>query len=518
MFYASREWIQGQWHPADYVPCCSTNTPGGINELRDLTERALDKITDLGATYGDIRIVRRKSESVQVKNGKVESLTSEEEEGFGIRVIADGAWGFACSMMIEPEEIDRVAELAIRVAKASALVQQSPVRLSPVEPAEGSFEFEVLKDPFEVPVEDKIDLLLDADSIMRQIPEVRVSQGTMEFWHTESIFASTEGSYIRQVKTESGGGIEAMAASEGEVQKRSYPAAGGDFAARGYEFVESMDLVGNAERIAREAADLLVAPQCPSDTRTLILEGSMLALQVHESCGHPSELDRVFGTEASYAGTSFLTPDKLSNFKYGSDIVNIAADATCLGGLGSFFYDDEGVPAQKVDLVREGLFVGYLTSRETAAQLDDDTYSNGAMRADGWNRIPLIRMTNINLEPGDWSLDEMIEDTREGLYTEAVASWSIDDKRLNFEFATEVAWEIKDGSLGQMFKNPTYTGITPEFWASCDAIASQEEWHIWGVPNCGKGEPVQTAHVGHGVAPARFQNVRVGVVESQDTD
>ncbi|MGB9588045.1 MAG: TldD/PmbA family protein, partial [Armatimonadota bacterium] len=323
--------------------------------MRDLTERALDKITDLGATYGDIRIVRRKSESVQVKNGKVESLTSEEEEGFGIRVIADGAWGFACSMMIEPEEIDRVAELAIRVAKASALVQQSPVRLSPVEPAEGSFEFEVLKDPFEVPVEDKIDLLLDADSIMRQTPEIRVSQGTMEFWHAESIFASTEGSYIRQVKTESGGGIEAMAASEGEVQKRSYPAAGGDFAARGYEFVESMDLVCNAERIAREAADLLVAPQCPSDTRTLILEGSMLALQVHESCGHPSELDRVFGTEASYAGTSFLTPDKLSNFKYGSHIVNIVADATCLGGLGSFFYDDEGVPAQKVDLVREGL-------------------------------------------------------------------------------------------------------------------------------------------------------------------
>ena len=418
-------------------------------------------------------------------------------------------------MTIEPDEIDRVAELAVRIAKASALVQSAPVRLSPVEPAEGSFEFEVQKDPFDIPIEDKIALLLDADSVMRKIPEIKVSQGIMEFWRTETVFASTEGSYIRQIKTESGAGIEAIAASEGEVQKRSYPAAGGDFAAKGYEFIESMDLVGQAERVAREAVELLSAPQCPSDIRTLILEGSMLALQVHESCGHPVELDRVLGTEASYAGTSFLTPEKLGHFRYGSDIVNIVADATCLGGLGSFFYDDEGVPAQKVDLVREGIFVGYLTSRETAAELGENAHSNGAMRADGWNRIPLIRMTNINLEPGDWTLEEMIKDTKNGLYAETVSSWSIDDKRLNFEFATEIAWEIKDGSLGQIYKNPTYTGITPEFWANCDAIAGKdkEEWRLWGIPNCGKGEPVQTAHVGHGVAPARFQNVRIGIME-----
>jgi TldD protein len=485
--------------------------------VKELTYKALEKVRQLGASYGDVRIVDSRSESIEVKNGKVEALMSETSEGFGIRVIADGAWGFASSLNLDPDEIEDVAELAVRIARASAQVEHRPVELAPVEVTEGRFESAIEKDPFEVPVEEKIQLLLDADRIMREVPEIKVAESSMNFWRTDTVFASTEGSYIEQRKTESGAGLTANAVAEGEVQKRSYPASfGGDYASAGYEFVEAMDLVAHAERIAREAAQLLDAPQCPSDTRTLILEGSMLALQVHESCGHPIELDRVFGTEASYAGTSFLTTDKLGSFRYGSDLVNIAADATCPGGLGSFFFDDEGVPAQKVDIVDDGIFVGYLTSRETAAQLGQ--LSGGAMRADGWNRIPIIRMTNINLEPGDWTLDEMIEDTERGLYAEMVGSWSIDDKRLNFQFATEVAYDIEDGSLGQMYKNPTYNGITYEFWRNCDAVANEDEWHLWGVPNCGKGEPVQTMRVGHGVAPARFQDVRIGVVEAPDEE
>ncbi|MHB8946293.1 MAG: TldD/PmbA family protein, partial [Bacillota bacterium] len=249
--------------------------------------------------------------------------------------------------------------------------------------------------------------------------------------------------------------------------------------------------------------------QCPSGTTDLILEGSQLGLQIHESCGHPIELDRVFGTEASYAGTSFLTPEKLGNFRYGSDKVNIVADATIPGGLGSFKYDDEGVPGQRTVIMDHGLFKNYLTSRESAADLGQ--VSNGTMRADGWNRLPIIRMTNINLEPGDWTLDELIKDTKDGIYMATNKSWSIDDKRLNFQFGTEVAWEIKDGALGAMLKNPTYTGITPQFWGSLDAVGGKQEWHLWGLPNCGKGEPPQTAHVGHGAAPSRFRNVRVGV-------
>jgi TldD protein len=483
--------------------------------MKELTEKALERVRDLGATYGDIRIVKHKSESVEVKNGRVEGISGSSDEGFGIRVIADGAWGFASSLNLDPEEVDSIADMAVRIARASARVEHKPVTLAPVEPVEGSYEFEVQKDPFDVPIEEKTSLLLDADRIMRETPEVKVAESAMHFWNTETVFASTEGSYIRQVKTESGVGISATAVAEGEVQTRSFPASGGgDFSTAGYEFVDGCDIIGNAARVASEAAQLLTAPQCPSDNRTLILEGSMLALQVHESCGHPVELDRVLGTEASYAGTSFLTPEKKGNFQYGSDIINIGADATAPGGLGSFFFDDEGVQAQHVDLIKDGAFVGYLTSRETAEEMDET--SSGSMRADGWNRIPLIRMTNINLEPGDWTLDEMIEDTANGLYAETVGSWSIDDKRLNFQFATEVAFEIENGSLGQMYKNPTYTGITYEFWRSCDAISSSYEWHIWGVPNCGKGEPVQTAHVGHGVAPARFRNVRIGVLAEEE--
>ena len=485
--------------------------------MKEFTERVLQKARDLGASYADVRIVRGASEAVNVKNGKVDALASATDYGFGVRVIVDGAWGFASSFTVTSDEGERVATEAVRIARASARLKREDVQLAPVEPAEGHFENEWKIDPFEVPLEEKIGLLLDADKIVRQRPEIKVSEAAMHFWRTEETFASTEGSYIEQVKVESGAGIEATAIEEGEMQKRSYPSSfGGDYAAKGYEFVEGWDLVGHAEQTAKEAAELLKAPQCPSDVRDLVLEGSMLALQVHESCGHPIELDRVFGTESSFAGTSFLTTDKLARFRYGSEAVNIVADATVPGGLGSFFFDDEGVPAQRVDIVKEGIFSGYLTSRETAARMG--WRSGGAMRADGWNRTPIIRMTNVNLLPRDWTLDEIIRDTKKGILAAMVNSWSIDDKRLNFQFGTEIAWEIVDGSLGQMFKNPTYTGITYEFWGGCDAICGKDEWHLWGVPNCGKGEPMQSAHVGHGVAPARFRNVRIGVMESSSDE
>jgi TldD protein len=230
---------------------------------------------------------------------------------------------------------------------------------------------------------------------------------------------------------------------------------------------------------------------------------------VHDSIGHPIELDRVFGTEAAYAGTSFLTTEKLGNFKYGSEHVNVVADATEPGGLGTFGFDDEGVPAQRTEIVRNGLFLGYLTSRETAAALGQR--SNGAMRASGWNRIPLIRMTNVSLEPGDWTLDDMIADTDDGIYMETNRSWSIDDKRLNFQFGTEIGREIKNGKLGDLVKNATYTGITPQFWGSCDAVGNRDTWVVWGTPNCGKGQPQQTMGTGHGASPARFRNVKVGI-------
>jgi TldD protein len=259
--------------------------------------------------------------------------------------------------------------------------------------------------------------------------------------------------------------------------------------------------------VGTEADALLHADKCPSGMMTVIIGGPQLALQVHESCGHPIELDRVFGSEASYAGTSFLTTEKLGTFRYGSPVVNIIADSVTPGGLGTFGWDDEGVPAQSAPIVREGMFMGYLMSRETARRLGKT--SNGCMRASGWNRMPIIRMVNVSLEPGTWKLEDLIADTDEGIYMDMNRSWSIDDRRLNFQFGCEVAYEIRGGKLGRLLKNSIYTGITPEFWGSCDAVCNRDYWVVWGTPNCGKGQPGQVAHTGHGAAPARFRNIQV---------
>lgn len=477
-------------------------------DARQFCDRALERAKARGASYADVRILRRENEDILLRTGKVEGLSRDSSYGFGVRVIVDGAWGFACSPNVSLEEADRIAGEAVSTARASATLKRGDLVLSDLEPHVGSYSSQFDVDPFDVPLEEKIGFLKDLDKILRQDEKVKLSDCSMEFWRFGEVFASSEGAYIEQVKIESGAGGSATAMEGSDVQRRSVPCSfGGDYAAAGYEFVESLRLLENAEQAAREAVELLSAPVCPTMDATLILEGSMLALQVHESCGHPIELDRVFGMESSFAGTSFLTTEKLGNFRYGSEHVNITADATLQGGLGSFAFDDEGVPAQCVDIVKEGIFSGYLTSRETASQLGME--SMGSMRADSWDRIPLIRMTNINLMPGDWSLDEMIADTPDGVYAANVKSWSIDDKRLNFQFGTEIAWEIKDGSLGRMLKNPIYSGMTPEFWGSCDAVCGEAEWRLWGVPNCGKGEPMQTAHVGHGVAPARFRKAKM---------
>ena len=245
----------------------------------------------------------------------------------------------------------------------------------------------------------------------------------------------------------------------------------------------------------------------------IILDGSQLGLQIHESVGHPIELDRVLGMEANFAGTSFLTTDKLGQLRYGSDLVNVVADARQEHGpgLGTFAFDEEGVPAQCTPIVSNGLFTGYLSSRETAHTIGAN-HSGGTLRAEGWNRLPIIRMTNISILPGDkpLTLEQLIADTERGIYMETNRSWSIDDKRYNFQFGTEIGWEIKNGKRIRMLKNPSYSGITTEFWNSLDAICSRHEWVLWGVPHCGKGQPQQVMGTGHGAAPARFKGIKVG--------
>ncbi|HXF47987.1 MAG TPA: TldD/PmbA family protein [Verrucomicrobiae bacterium] len=474
-------------------------------ELLDVIKYLKSKKVD----YADARHVRAQAETIVVKDGKVESLSRLNDAGFGIRVLIGGGWGFASSSKLSGAEMRKTANQALEIARASATVAKEKVRLAPVESYRDKFVTAVRKDPFLVSLDDKINLLVSCCDILKKHPKIVVAEATMNFFDTEKIFVSTEGSIIEQKILESGAGYTATAADEGNLQRRSYPNShGGDFATRGWEFIEEMDLLGNAERVRDEAVALLSAPNCPAGKKDIIITGSQMALQVHESCGHPIELDRVLGTEISLAGGSFMTLDKLGKLRYGSGRVNIVADATTPGGLGTFGYDDEGVRAQRADIIREGLFVGYLTSRETAPIIGAS--SNGTMRADGWNRIPLIRMTNINLLPGEWTLADLIADTKDGLLIDTNKSWSIDDRRLNFQFGCEAAWEIKDGKVGQLYRNLMYTGITPEFWNSCDAVTNEKHWHVWGVPNCGKGEPIQTAHVAHGASPARFRGVTVG--------
>ena len=479
--------------------------------MRDLTERALDTATSLGAHYADVRVVRRHEESIAIKTGRVEGVASNESEGFGIRVLVDGAWGFASSHGLSPREADRVAGEAVRIARASATALRDPALLDDRPSAYGRYETPVEEDPFEVPLERKIADLLEADLAASSVKGIAFTESMYAAQREWKTFAATDGSFTEQTITHVGSAVEANAVEGDEHQRRSYPDSGGGWQAAGYEYIRSLDLAARAEPLADEAVELLSAPQCPSGRFTIVLDPSQLYLQVHESCGHPTELDRVFGTEASYAGTSFLTTDKLSEgFRYGSDLVTLVADATAPGGMGTFGWDDEGVAAQAVPLVQDGIFVGYLSSRETAPRIGRS--SGGAMRADGWNRIPLIRMTNINLLPRPgMSLDDIVADTDDGLYLASNRSWSIDDRRLNFQFATEVAYEIKGGKKGRLFKNPTYTGITYEFWRSCDAVGDERSYVMLGTPNCGKGEPSQTGHVGHAVPGARFRDVQVGV-------
>lgn len=480
--------------------------------MRDYTDRALNTAQNQGATYADVRIVRRLNEEMSAKNGIVDGLIQDESYGFGIRVIADGAFGFAASSTVTPDEIDRVAAQAVAIARASARVGKGAVVLAPVKAIQDRYETPIERDPFSVSLDEKLDYLLRAHKEAQAVPGIAIVQGGLSAWREEKTFASTEGSYIEQVITQSGLIMEATAVGGGEVQVRSYPNSFSHWMTKGWELTREYDLPNNARRIAEEAVALLSAPQCPAGVTTLILDGQQTALQIHESCGHPIELDRVLGMEAAFAGTSFLTTDKLnSGYRYGSEVVNMTADATLPGGLGTFGYDDEGVPAQRIDVVKNGIFSGYLTDRQTAALLGLPQ-SGGCSRAEGWNRLAMIRMTNVNLLPGTWALDDLIADTDDGLYMLTNKSWSIDDKRLNFQFGCELAYEIKNGKLGRMFKNPTYQGMTPQFWGACDAVCNADHWVLWGTPNCGKGQPMQIGHTGHGAAPTRFRQIKVGVM------
>jgi TldD protein len=479
--------------------------------MRELALRAIDTATKRGASYADVRIIHQKSEWVETENGSVAGVSLDESLGVGIRVLANGAWGFASSNDVTPTGIDAAAAAACRRALAGsrAATPSHGLAREPVAVARWQTPFEI--NPLDVPLGEKIRLLLEVDAILRKRPEIVQAKGLLAFTRERQWLATSDGTFVDQELTRSGGGYTATASGNGDTQTRSYPSAhGGNYRGAGYEYILSLDLAGNAARVRDEAIALLTAPACPSAEKDLILEGHQLALQIHESVGHPLELDRVLGLEASFAGRSFMTTEKLRNFEYASPIVNLVADSTLPGGLATFGWDDDGVAAQRWDVVKDGQFQAYFTNRELAHVVGEER-SRGCSRSWGHGHVPIIRIPNLGLQPGDWKYDDLIKDTSDGILMATNRSWSIDQMRLNFQFGCEIAWEIKGGKLGRILKNPNYQGITPEFWRSCDAICDSDSWKLWGVHNCGKGEPMQVAEMTHANSPARFRKVKVGI-------
>src|SRR4051794_36240986 len=463
-----------------------------------------------GGAYADVRFMHQRSEYVGTRNGQIDDLHRDEDEGLGVRVRVGGAWGFAATRDTSKVGAEAALARALAIARAQPSVEASP--LAPEPPARGQHQGGEGTDPFEVPLERKLERLLEADAALGADPRLNLRQVHFGAYARDTIFASTEGALFDQRVIETGGGIAATAIEGDEVQVRSFPGSHrGDTMQAGYEHFDSMPLVAEAPRVAEEAIALLSADACPSTTATLILDGEQLALQIHESVGHAVELDRVLGGEASYAGISWVPPDGIGKLRYGSELMNVTADATSPGGLGSYRWDDEGVEGRAVPIVGGGILRGFLAGRESASSIGLDR-STGCMRADGFARQPIVRMTNVNLEPGEaGSLEDLIAATDRGIYMATNRSWSIDNRRLHFQFATEAGWEIRDGERRRLVKNPSYAGVTPEFWGKLDAICSPSEWRLWGLLNCGKGEPGQTMRVSHGAAPARFRDVQVGV-------
>lgn len=473
---------------------------------RDLGEQlakiALETASRDNANYADIRLVNTVIETVSMIN---ENPASEESNdlGAGIRVLYQNGWGFASTDDLEPENIRETTRKAFALARGAAKIGSKLTRAKePVHVA--NWESPRKKDPFAVSTEKKFEVLKDVTGEMKA-EGVVARRGQIISTKIEKYFANSEGSKIYQNLIQTGAQIVVAVKGPSGIQRRSDQ----QYALEGYELIDELDLPGKAPVLTKEAIELTTAPGCQEGRSDVVISGDQVGLQVHESCGHPIELDRVLGYEANFAGRSFLSPDQLGKLQYGSEHVNIVMDATLSHGqgLGTFAYDDEGVESQRKYAIRKGKFVGYLMSRSTAESVGE-LRSNGCMRADTY-QLPIIRMTNVSLEPGDWDYDELIEDTKDGILMDTNYGWSIDQKRYNFQFNCEKGYAIKNGSVEGMIRGPGYSGITPEFWNACDAVCNKKSWVLWGTPNCGKGQPQQVMGTGHGASPSRFRNIRV---------
>ena len=489
--------------------------------MKELADVALNQAQSGGASYADIRLSRHKNQSVSTREQRVQSVSNQESFGFGVRVLVNGTWGFAASHIVDKETIAEVTNRAVAIAKANQVAQNRPVTLPPVKATQAKWDSPIKKDPFDVPIREKVDLLLNANAEALKVDGARFVNSRMLFLNEQKTFASTDGSYIEQNLYRSWPSLSVTAINPdgGGFESRDlevYPMGAG------YEFVEETDLVGQAQKTAEEAVMKLSAKSVEPGKKTLILAPSHLWLTIHESVGHSTELDRALGYEANYAGTSFLTLDKLGKLKFGSDIVNFKADKTIEGGLATCGYDDDGVQTGDWYLVRDGLFIDYQTIREQVmwpeyrqarknAGLPEVNESYGCSYGDSWSSIPFQRMPNIHLDAAKEprSLDDLISGTDDGIYITGRGSYSIDQQRYNFQFGGQTAWEIKHGKITGMLKDVAYQANTQDFWNACDAIGDESTWEMGGSYYDGKGQPGQINAVSHGCPPSRFQGINI---------
>jgi TldD protein len=480
-------------------------------DRRKIGQLALDQARLLGVEYADIRIEKIENQSLSISTGTLAPIDYTTSYGIGIRVIKDGAWGFAATDDLTEKSIKEKTELAVSIAKASAMVNNKPVALAPLEPSIGQYVTSHEIYPFTVPLDEKINFLMEIDNHIAQTGGGNINSRSVfaEFEKVDKYFASSDGADISQLLIRSGAGMSlGVMKSHRERYERSYPSSSGQYECKGYELLTELKMKDAVPRLVEEVSMMSSAEPCPEKTTTLLLSGDQVSLQIHESIGHALELDRVFGAERNFSGVSFATTDKLGSLKYGSDIVTVVSNPAIPHGLASYGYDDEGVPAEKAELIKDGILVDYLSSRETAARIGRK--STGAMRANSWSNVPIVRITSLLLQPGDSSFEQILASIDDGIYMDGVRSWSIDDERRYFHFGCEIGWLIQGGKLTTPIKNPTYSGCTTEFWNNCSAIANTDSYRVWGTPNCGKGQPGQNARTAQGASPTRFDNVEVG--------
>ena len=476
----------------------------------DFLELALEKALSMGADYADIRIQRTQTEMVFLRNLSLKNTAVNELHGYGIRIFKNGAWGFAHSNQFHQQDVIKTVERAYYLAEQSGRVKNgNGLQLATERGYIDSFETGCYIDPFSVPLAEKVELMLEVNKTLLRYEGIKQAMFVLECVRDEKQYGSTLGSRLNLSNIYIDPSFRATAVTAQDSQSRSFRDGG---VAAGWEYIEEMNILEKAEKIAEEAIMKVKADSLGADERrTLILDPIHMALTIHESVGHPTELDRVLGWEADFAGTSFATPEKLGVYKYGSDIVNFVADNTLENGLATLGYDDDGVPAQKWYIVKDGTLKEYGTTRDTAPILGLKM-SRGCNRATHYFDFPINRIPNLYLEPGKGELspNDLIADTEEGIYIEGQGSFSIDQKRCNFQFGGDMCWEIKNGKKVRPLKKVIYRSNNPEFWNSVDAICDSRFFRTFGVTNCGKGQPQQRGRMTHGGSTARFRNILVG--------